>query len=147
MFSNTANTGVYVFEPEVFDLIPSDTFYGFGNEVFPQLLAEGKPLYGYLTTAYWKDVGNLQVYRQTNFDALSGLVHVDIPLTEDCEGVWVGEGVQVDPTAEIGAPAAIGNSVTVGAGTKLLGNVIVGDGCVIGNNVTLKDTILWAGAR
>ena len=79
VFSNTANTGVYVFEPEVFDLIPSDTFYGFGNEVFPQLLAEGKPLYGYLTTAYWKDVGNLQVYRQTNFDALSGRVHVDIP--------------------------------------------------------------------
>ena len=81
MFSNTANTGVYVFEPGVFDLIPPDTFYGFGNDVFPRLLAEGKPLYGYLTTAYWKDVGNLQVYRQTNFDALNGRVHVDIPLT------------------------------------------------------------------
>ena len=66
---------------------------------------------------------------------------------EDCEGVWVGEGVQIDPTAEIGTPAAIGNGVTVGAGTKLLGNVIVGDGCVLGANVTLKDTILWAGAK
>ena len=147
IFSNTANTGVYVFEPGVFDLIPPDTFYGFGNEVFPQLLTEGRPLYGYLTTSYWKDVGNLQVYRQTNFDALNGRVHVDIPLMEDCEGVWVGEGVQVDPTAEITAPAALGSNVTVGAGAKLLGNVIIGDGCVIEPNVTLKDTILWTGAR
>ena len=79
VFSNTANTGVYVFEPDVFDLIPPDTFWGFGNNVFPSLLAADRPLYGFATTSYWKDVGNLQVYRQTNFDALAGLVDLDIP--------------------------------------------------------------------
>ena len=36
VFSKMANTGVYVFEPGVFNLIPPDTFYGFGNNVFPQ---------------------------------------------------------------------------------------------------------------
>ena len=146
VFSNTANTGVYVFEPDVFDLIPPETFWGFGNNVFPSLLASGRPLYGFATTSYWKDVGNLQVYRQTNFDALAGLVHLDIPLREE-SGVWWGENIQMDPTAEIGSPIAIGNDVTVGAGAKILENTVIGDGCVIEANVTLKDTILWAGAR
>ncbi len=146
VFSNTANTGVYIFEPDVFDLIPPDTFWGFGNNVFPSLLASGRPLYGFATTAYWKDVGNLQVYRQTNFDALAGRVHLDIPLREE-SGVWWGENIQMDPTAEISSPVAIGSGVTVGAGAKLLENTVIGDGCIIEANVTLKDTILWAGAH
>ena len=147
IFSKMANTGVYVFEPGVFDLIPPDTFYGFGNNVFPQLLAEGRPLYGFATQSYWKDVGNLQVYRQTNFDALGGKVHLEFGLTETTPGIYQGEGVQIDPSAEVTAPAALGNNVTVGAGAKLLGNVIVGDGCVVEAGATLKDTILWVGAR
>lgn len=147
VFSNTANTGVYVFEPDVFDLIPPDTFWGFGNNVFPSLLAEGRPLYGFATTAYWKDVGNLHVYRQTNFDALAGRVHLDIPLRQEETGVWWGENIEIDPTVEIGSPVAIGSNVTIGAGTKIMENTIIADGCVIEPNVTLKDTILWAGAR
>lgn len=147
VFSKMANTGVYVFEPGVFDLIPKDTFYGFGNEVFPQLLAEGRPIYGFSTRSYWKDVGNLQVYRQTNFDALNGLVHLESGLRETTSGIWHGTDTQIDPSAEVLAPAAIGNSVTIGAGAKLLGNVILGDGTIIEPNVTLKDTITWKNAR
>ena len=147
VFSKMANTGVYVFEPGVFDLIPPDTFYGFGNEVFPQLLAEGRPLYGFSTHAYWKDVGNLQVYRQTNFDALNGLVHLEFGLAETAPSIYQGENVQLDPSAEITSPAALGHGVTVGAGAKLLGNVILGDGTVIEPNATLKDTITWKNAH
>ncbi len=147
VFSNTANTGVYLFESEVFDLIPADTFYGFGNDVFPQLLAAGKPLYGFLSDAYWKDVGNLQVYRQTNFEALAGKVALDFPMPEVRPGVWIGEGTQIDSSAEIGTPVAIGKNVTIGAGAKIGENTIVGDGSVIEANCTLRETILWEGAH
>lgn len=147
VFSNTANTGVYLFEPEVFDLIPADTFYGFGNNVFPQLLAEGKPLYGFLSHAFWKDVGNLQVYRQTNFEALAGKVVLDFPMPQARPGVWIGEGAKIDPSAEIGSPVAIGRNVTVGPGAKLGENTILGDGSIVETKVTLRETILWEGAR
>ncbi len=147
VFSNTANTGVYLFEPEVFDMIPPDTFWGFGNNVFPQLLAENKPLYGYLTNAYWMDVGNLKIYRQTNFDALSGRVVLDFPLAQTEAGHWQGDGVQIDPSAQIVSPVVIGTGVTIGAGAKIGENTIIGDGCMIEPNVTLRETILWAGAR
>ena len=147
VFSNTANTGVYLFEPEVFDLIPADTFYGFGNDVFPQLLAAGKPLYGFLSDAFWKDVGNLQVYRQTNFEALAGKVALEFPMPEVRPGVWIGEGTNIDPSAEIGTPVAIGSHVTIGAGAKIGENTIIGDGSIIEAGCTLRETILWEGAH
>src|SRR5437763_10304373 len=50
IFSNNANTGVYVFEPEVFELIPRGTPYGLGRDLFPLLLAQKKPIYGHLTS-------------------------------------------------------------------------------------------------
>ena len=147
MFSNTANTGVYLFEPEVFNLIPAETFYGFGNNVFPQLLAEGRPLYGYLTHAYWMDVGNLKIYRQTNFDALNGRVALDMAGTQEVPGVWKGDDVQIDPTAVIMPPVYLGSNVTIGAGTKILENTVIADDCVIEAGATLRETILWRGAR
>ncbi len=146
IFSNTANTGIYVFEPEVFDTIPRGVAYGFGNNVFPQLLEQKKPLYGYLTSSYWKDVGNLQVYRKTHYDALEGRVVLNIPLKQDRRYVYMGENVEIDPTAKIGYPVAIGNNVRIEAGASVLENTILGDDCVVETGATLKECILWQGA-
>ena len=44
--SKLANTGIYVFEPAIFERIPADTFYDFGKQVFPELLRDGLPFYG-----------------------------------------------------------------------------------------------------
>src|ERR1051326_1736978 len=93
IFSNTANTGVYIFQPEIFDLIPRGVFYLFGKQVFPLLLEQHRPLYGHLTAAYWKDVGNLKVYQQTHKDVLEGRVNTPLPLEEIRKYIWVGKNV------------------------------------------------------
>ncbi len=147
IFSNTANTGVYLFEPKVFDLIPFNTFYLFGKQVFPLLLEHHLPLYGHLTAAYWKDVGNLDVYQQTHKDVLKGLVNADLPFKEQTSGIWVGENVLIDPTAEIEAPVAVGDNVTIKAGARVLANTVLGNGCIVGENATVADSILWEGAE
>ncbi len=146
VFSNTANTGVYIFEPEVFDIIPRGVQFGFGNNVFPQLLEQRKPLFGYLTSSYWRDVGNLQVYRKTQYDALEGRVVLNMPLKQLRKFVWVGENVTIDPSADIGYPVAIGNNVTIQAGAQVLENTIIGDNCTVETGAVLKETILWEGA-
>ena len=146
IFSNTANTGIYVFEPEVFDIIPPGVSFGFGNNVFPQLLAHGKPLFGFLTSSYWRDVGNLQVYRKTQYDALEGRVALQMPAPPAGKYVWIGENAQIDPAATIGYPVAIGSNVTIEAGARVLENTVIGDDCRIESGAVLKETILWKGA-
>jgi NDP-sugar pyrophosphorylase family protein len=146
IFSNTANTGVYVFEPEVFELIPRNTFYLFGKQFFPQMLEQRRPLYGHLTASYWKDVGNLAVYQQTHYDALAGRVAINFPMKEVRKYVWIGDNVEIDPSAEIGYPVAIGNDCRVEAGAKVLENTIIGNGCAVERGAVVKESILWDGA-
>lgn len=146
VFSNTANTGIYVFEPEVFDVIPRGVPFGFGRDVFPLLLEQKKPLYGFLSSAYWRDVGSLSVYRRTHFDALEGRVSLEFPVPPARRYVWIGEDARIDPAAQIGYPVLIGSGVTIEAGAQVLDNTVIGDNCTIESNAVLRETILWQGA-
>ena len=47
VFSHWANAGIYILEPEVLGYIPSDGTPDFARDVFPAMLADGQPLYGY----------------------------------------------------------------------------------------------------
>ena len=62
VFSDTINTGIYVLDPEVFDYIDAGRSVDFSSEVFPTLLADGKPLLGAIAEGYWEDVGTLDAY-------------------------------------------------------------------------------------
>ena len=72
VFSDTINTGIYVLDPEVMRHVPTDRPYDFAKELFPLLLEMGRPLYGCVLDGYWQDIGNLDQYRQANYDALDG---------------------------------------------------------------------------
>ncbi|MFQ3549750.1 MAG: NDP-sugar synthase [Armatimonadota bacterium] len=146
MFSNTANTGVYVFNKSVFDLIPKNVQYGFGKDLLPKLLEQKLGLYGYLTSSYWKDVGSLRQYQEAHRDALNGLYDMKFSVEEVKKYVWKGENVEIDPTAEIGYPVVIGNNCRIEKGAKLLEYSVLGDNCVIEEGSVVKQSILWPGA-
>ena len=95
VFSDTINTGIYVLEPEVLQHIPTDRPYDFSKELFPLLLEMGRPIYGYVFDGYWQDIGNLDQFRQANFDALDERVRLNIPGIRIRGNVWVGEGVDL----------------------------------------------------
>jgi mannose-1-phosphate guanylyltransferase/phosphomannomutase len=132
VFSDTINTGVYVLEPEVLQHVPDDRPYDFSKELFPYLLEMGKPLYGFLAEGYWQDIGNLEQYRQANFDALDELVRLKIPGIRLRGNVWIGEGVELDLDA-IEAPAFIGNY------SRIEPDATVGAYSVLSANVTLRE--------
>src|SRR5947209_7416206 len=56
VFSDTINTGIYVLEPDIFDAIPPGEVVDFSADVFPTLLDDGRPLFGYVAEGYWEDV-------------------------------------------------------------------------------------------
>lgn len=144
--SNMANTGVYVFDPEVFDLIPEGQFYLFGKDLFPKLLQQGRPMYGHLTPSYWRDVGNLDAYRATHRDALSSRVQISFPTREERKFVWIGENVQIDPTAQINYPVVIGNNCRIGPGAQVHEFTVLGNNCAVEEGAVVRESILWDGA-
>ncbi|HEY7876353.1 MAG TPA: sugar phosphate nucleotidyltransferase, partial [Actinomycetota bacterium] len=134
VFSDTINTGIYVLEPEVLDLIPPDQPYDFSSELFPTMLDKGLPLFGFVTDSYWTDVGNTEAFLQANHDVLAGKVRVDIPGFELQPRVWAGEDVEIHPTARIQGPALLGDNVRVGAGASVAGHSVVGSNALIGDD-------------
>jgi len=135
VFSDTINTGIFVLEPEIFDYIEADRPVDFSSEVFPALLADGKPLFGAVSQGYWEDVGTLEAYLKAHKDALDDKVHLDVPGFRMAEGIWLGEGVEVHPEAVIEGPAVIGDNCRIEAGARL------GEYSVLGTNVKVREQV------
>ncbi len=133
VFSDTINTGIYVLEPEVLRHVPSDRPFDFSKELFPYLLEMGRPLYGYVMDGYWQDIGNLDQFRQANFDALDESVRLNVPGIRIRGNVWLGEGVEIGDLEQIEGPAFIGNYCRIASGAS------AGAYSVLSNSVTLRE--------
>lgn len=115
VFSDTVNTGIYVMEPEVFNYVEADVSVDWSGDVFPQLMKEGKPIYGYIAEGYWEDVGTHESYVKAQADVLERKVDVEIDGFEISPGVWVAEGADVHPDAVLRGPLYIGDYAKVEA--------------------------------
>jgi mannose-1-phosphate guanylyltransferase / phosphomannomutase len=133
VFSDTINTGIYVLEPEVLRHIPDDRAYDFSKELFPLLLEMGRPLYGHVFEGYWQDVGDLDQYRQANYDALDERVRLNIPGIRLRGNIWIGEGVDLHDLGAVRGPAYIGNYC------RILPEATVDEYSVLNSSVTLRE--------
>jgi mannose-1-phosphate guanylyltransferase / phosphomannomutase len=133
VFSDTINTGIYVVEPEVLRHVPNDRPFDFSKELFPLLLEMGRPMYGYVFDDYWQDIGNLDQFRQANFDALDERVRLNVSGIRLRGNIWLGEGVEVDDLAAIEGPAFLGNYC------RIAPDASVGPYSVLGSSVTLLE--------
>ncbi len=104
VFSDTINTGIYVLEPQILDLIPEHESVDFSEMVFPAALQRGMAIQGLVVDGYWEDVGTIDAYHRAHRDVLDERVAVDIPGFRLGDGIWLGEGADVDPAAEITGP-------------------------------------------
>ena len=64
VFSDLANAGVLIMEPEILASIPPEMFYDFSLDLFPRLMAQGVPFYGWImpTHCYLIDIGSHEKY-------------------------------------------------------------------------------------
>jgi mannose-1-phosphate guanylyltransferase/phosphomannomutase len=133
VFSDTINTGIYVLEPEVLKHIPADRPFDFSKELFPLLLEMGRPMFGCVLDGYWQDIGNLDQYRQANFDALDEKVRLEISGVRLRGNIWLGEGVDVHDLDAIEGPAYLGNY------SRIAPEATVGPYSVLATSVTLRE--------
>jgi len=142
--SNLANSGIYFFEPDIFNFMPPKGKFGdFGKNVFPDLLKKDVKYYGYHNNQYWSDVGSLDEYQQGNFDALEGKVNVSIPGDKIKEGVWIGKNCKIEEGVVIIPPVCIGDNCTIKKDSRLFGPIILGSNTIVDERAVLYRGIKW----
>src|SRR5579875_3494357 len=131
VFSDTVNTGMYILEPSVFRYMQPERSYDWSQDIFPQLLKEEKPMFGYIMGEYWTDVGSLAQYRQAQYEMLGGKTKLPIDGRREGGDIWIGEGTEIDPSAQIVAPVLIGKNCRINAGAHIGPETVIGDNCLI----------------
>ncbi len=143
VFSDTINTGIYVLDPKVFSYFEKDKPFDFSQELFPMMLAKGDPIFGYIAEGYWCDVGNLAEYMRANADVLQGQVNLPIPGEDIGGGVWVEEGVDIAPSAQIFGPAYIGHNARIKEGVIVHGPSCVGSYTILDDYAQIDRSVIW----
>lgn len=160
-FSDTVNTGIYLFSSEIFKRIPENISYDFGKDLFPTMLRNGIPIYASVAPGYWCDIGDSEAYYEANMRLTGGGnsigkgcitenatvyssvlmdgcrlgvgCHIDSAIL--CEGVTVGDGARIEKGSVIGAGSVIGKNAILKAGTKLPSNTVIPDGKAINGGI------------
>ncbi len=141
--SRTANTQIYLFEPDVFEFIPPDQFYDFGFHAFPAMVEAGVPFYGFTLDGYWRDIGTIQDYLAAQVDVLERKVDAVVAGDEVAPGVWMGGACEIEESAELSAPVALGDRCRVGARARLGGGTCLGAGSDVGEGAELWHSVVW----
>jgi NDP-sugar pyrophosphorylase family protein len=123
-------SGIQVMEPEIFDRIPENKFYGTTTDVFPGMLADELPLFAYWHHGYWKDVGTIQSYLDVHKDLLDGRM----------EG-----GLSIENHSPTGGPVLIGKDCEIADTAPIGPYAVLGDNCAVGENAVIEHSICWQG--
>ena len=140
--SKLVNTGIYCFDPGIFDRIPERTFYDFGKQVFPELQRDHAAFYGVADhRAYWTDIGTIPEYRRASRDVMTGRFEIDgLPPHE------IARDATIAAEAELGDDVRIGRNSVVAAGARIINGSVVGAGVYVGARAVLDGSIIWDGA-
>jgi mannose-1-phosphate guanylyltransferase len=141
--SKLANTGVYIFSPAIFEHIPAEKFYDFGNQVFPSLQAAGEPFYGFdAQGAYWADVGTPREYRRASYDVVRGVIRIPQTTPNGIDpSASIADGARID------GPIRIGAGVVVASDVSIVGPSILDDGVRVDSGARLERAICWEKSR
>ncbi|MFN4279588.1 sugar phosphate nucleotidyltransferase [Thermosynechococcus sp.] len=147
--SNNINTGIYIFEPEIIDYIPSNQEYDIGSQLFPKLVEMGAPFYGLPMDFEWIDIGKVPDYWQAVRGVLDGTIkNVTIPGHERFPGIYTGLNVAVDwDKVTIQGPVYIGGMTKIEDGATIIGPTMIGPNCHICSGAVVDNCVIFEYSR
>ena len=146
VFSDLANTGVYILEPEILEMIPTDRPFDFSNDLFPLVMKKEIPIFGYETTGYWCDIGDLEQYLEAQRALLEGQCAFS-PRAVGRDGIFVEDGARVSKKAVLRAPCYIGSDAEIADDALVEAYAVVGSGSRIGSGSSVKQSVLMENVR
>lgn len=161
--TDLANTGVYILSKDVVESIPSGENLDFAQDIFPELLSNGKSIYAYQDDGYWCDIGDFKSYLKCQKDILNELVKCELNAHKTLDGIYnaspddfvgavlkapayIGKNVKIGKGAVIESGSIINDDVTISKGAKIHGSAIL-KGAYIGENVTCNEAVICENAR
>lgn len=147
VFSDLANTGIYIFEPEILSMIPDYMPYDFSNDLFPRLLNEGIRIFTTEASGYWSDIGDIEQYAATQADMLDGKCAFETTAKSDGQGIFIEESARIGKRAVITAPCYIGANAEIADNAYFGGYSVACSGVRIGKNSSVKRCILLPEVR
>ncbi|AOY83621.1 NDP-sugar synthase [Moorena producens JHB] len=147
--STNINTGIYIFEPEIFNYIPSGQEYDIGGELFPKLVEMGAPFYAVPMDFQWVDIGKVPDYWRAVRGVLLGEIkNVPIPGKEVAPGIYTGLNVAVNwDKVDIKGPVYIGAMTHIEDGAKIIGPTMIGPNCWICSGATVENSVIFEYSR
>jgi mannose-1-phosphate guanylyltransferase len=147
--STLASTGIYIFEPAALGLVPTNTVYDIGSQLFPDLVANGLPFYAQNCQFNWIDIGRVSDYWVVLQRVLRGEVaEMKMPGREIKPGIWVGLNTSIPwHQVQIEGPVYIGSSVRIEPGACITGPAWIGHGSHIRTGAKVVRSILFEYTR
>lgn len=144
VFSDTINTGIYVLNPKIFDFVPEKKEFDFSKDLFPILLKKEMPIFGYISSGYWKDIGNVKEYKLAHEDIIKGQVDLEIEGERALRigsDIWMAEGCKIKNIKNFSGTVVLGNNVKIG--NSRIFNSFIGDNVEIEDGVEINNSIIW----
>jgi len=147
--SNLASTGIYIFEPQVLDLIPAGRPFDIGSELFPLLVEKGVPFYAQKRFFNWVDIGQVADYWEVSQRVMMGeLAGMDIPGKQTDPGLWVGLNTRIEwEGTTIEGPVYIGSGTHIEPGCHIVGPTWIGHGSHLMRGARVSRSVLFEYTR
>ncbi len=137
------SAGAYVLERSVLELLEDDQPASIEREVFPRLVGAG--LYGYVSDAYWLDIGTPERYLEGTFDILEGTVHTPVTARMGDGYLCIEERVEND--GRIIPSALVESGCRIGANARVGPRVVLEHGVSVGEHTTIESAVVMRGAE
>ncbi|AJR08304.1 mannose-1-phosphate guanyltransferase [Photobacterium gaetbulicola] len=142
--STQINTGIYIFEPAIFDYIPAEQEYDIGSELFPKLVESNVDFYATSMEFQWLDVGNISDIWAVTSDIMKGKVPgYPVPGTQVKPGIWVGINTVFDiDSCDITPPVIVSSGCEIQPGAIIEGPVVIGANCKVESGAVIKQSLV-----
>ncbi len=147
--SNLASMGIYIFTwkvlKEALITLSEQPGCDFGKHIIPYCHQRGDRVFAYEFNGYWKDVGTLTSYWESNMELIDLIPEFNL-----YEEFWkIYTKAEVIPPQYI-APDAIVERAIIGEGAEVHGEVynsIIGPGVLIRKGTVVRDSIIMKGVE
>lgn len=149
------NTGVYIFEPQVLDLIPARTEVDIHNQLLPAILDAGLPINTYRINGYWNTLDTFKSYYEAQSVMLQSYLdgppegngkalmqHLSLDGRQVAQGIWIGHNTVVHPTTRFAQPVYIGDNCLIGRDAELGPDVVIGQNVIVDEEATISHSTI-----